>query len=466
MVRILGYYIAKGFLILGVIDVLVFAASVYLGLQLQYGFEVPGEYLEGDLLANSMIAFASVMSISTVSMGLYQRGSMASAAGFIVRLGISFAFGCTAMAVLLFLFPDDFIAARGILALSLLIAFPGVLTARSLFIRLASDDTQKRRVLVLGAGINADGIEEIFLNDPTLGFVVVGYVPLKDKVTLIEEHRQIVKDQTLFEIAQRTDVDEIVIAVDDRRERLPVDDLLDCKMSGYEVLDLLTFFEKELSVIKIDLLYPSWILTASGFQNSAMSKFLKRQFDLIVSLFLLAVSSPLMILVTIASLIESGFRDPVFYSQVRVGLNGKPFKVLKFRSMRTDAESDGIARWATKNDSRITMLGTFIRKSRLDELPQFINILKGEMSLVGPRPERPEFVAQLVKDIPYYAERHWVKPGLTGWAQLFYPYAATKEDTKRKLEYDLYYVKNRDTVLDLVVLLQSVGVVLLGKGAR
>ena len=365
MVRILGYYIAKGFLVLGVVDALVFAASVYLGLQLQFGFKVPSEYVEGDLLSNSMIAFAVVMSISTISMGLYQRGSMASAAGFIVRLGISFAFGCTAMAVLLFLFPDEFIAARGILALSLLIAFPGVLTARSLFIRLASDDTQKRRVLVLGAGINADGIEEIFVNDPTLGFVVVGYVPLKDKVTLIEEHRQIVKDQTLFEIAQRTDVDEIVIAVDDRRKRLPVDDLLDCKMSGYDVLDLLTFFEKELSVIKIDLLYPSWILTAAGFQNGAMSKFLKRLFDLVVSLFLLTISSPLMLLVSIASLIESGFRDPVLYTQVRVGLNGKPFKVLKFRSMRTDAESDGIARWAKKNDSRITMLGSFIRKTRL-----------------------------------------------------------------------------------------------------
>jgi lipopolysaccharide/colanic/teichoic acid biosynthesis glycosyltransferase len=173
-----------------------------------------------------------------------------------------------------------------------------------------------------------------------------------------------------------------------------------------------------------------------------------------------------MVMVSIASLIESRFRDPILYSQIRTGLNGKPFSVLKFRSMRTDAEADGVARWATKNDSRITALGVFIRKTRLDELPQFFNVLRGDMSLVGPRPERPSFVEELEKDIPYYAERHWAKPGLTGWAQLLYPYAATKEDTKRKLEYDLYYVKNSGTVLDLMVVLQTIEVVLLGKGAH
>ena len=197
-----------------------------------------------------------------------------------------------------------------------------------------------------------------------------------------------------------------------------------------------------------------------------LSVYLKRLFDISVSLVILIVASPFMLLVTLASLIESRGRDPVLYSQVRVGKNGKPFRVHKFRSMRTDAESDGVARWATKNDARVTFLGKFIRKTRLDELPQLFNVLKGEMSLVGPRPERPEFVAQLSRDIPYYAERHWVKPGLTGWAQMLYPYAATEEDTKRKLEYDLYYVKNGGTMLDAIILLQTIEVVLLGKGAQ
>ncbi len=173
-----------------------------------------------------------------------------------------------------------------------------------------------------------------------------------------------------------------------------------------------------------------------------------------------------MLLVAIASLLESRGRDPILYSQIRVGKRGRPFRVYKFRSMRTDAESDGVARWATKDDSRITLLGRFIRKTRLDELPQLFNVLNGDMSLVGPRPERPEFVEQLSRDIPYYAERHWVKPGLTGWAQMLYPYAATEEDTKRKLEYDLYYVKNGGTMLDTIILLQTIEVVLLGKGAQ
>ena len=466
MVRILGYYIAKGFFVLGTIEALLFAAAYYFSLQLRHNFKPPEELLSSATFTNTSTAFAVILFISVISLGLYQRGALANAAGFVVRLSISFIFGGTAMMVLLFLFPQSFIPDRGLLAYSLLISFPCILVARSLFIRLTADDTRKRRVLVLGAGINADRIEEALSKDISLGFVVVGYVPLQDKVTLIDDHRQIVMDQSLFEIAVRTDIDEIVIAVDDRRRRLPVDDLLQCKMSGFEVLDLLTFFEKELAVIKIDLLYPSWILDAAGYDRSASSRILKRLFDIIVSLILLAISSPFMLLVAIASLIESRCKDPILYSQIRTGLNGKPFKVMKFRSMRTDAESDGVARWATKNDSRITPLGALIRKTRLDELPQFFNVLQGDMSLVGPRPERPEFVEQLEKDIPYYSERHWAKPGLTGWAQLLYPYAATKEDTKRKLEYDLYYVKNSGTILDLVVVLQTIEVVLLGKGAH
>ncbi|MCF6283159.1 MAG: TIGR03013 family PEP-CTERM/XrtA system glycosyltransferase [Candidatus Polarisedimenticolaceae bacterium] len=466
MVRILGYYIAKGFLILGFVEVLIFVTSVYISRYLGDHFGMPEVLLNDSLLLNTAFAFAVIMFVSVISLGLYQRGALASASGFIVRLGISFAIGGTAMAVLLFVFPNAFTSGRGLLALCLLISFPGVLTARALFVRFTSDDTRKRRVLVLGAGVNADRIEEVFAKDPSLGFVVVGYIPLQDKVTLIDEHRQIVKDQSLLEIAQRTDVDEIVIAVDDRRRRLPVDDLLQCKMSNFEVLDLLTFFEKELSIIKIDLLYPSWILNARGYNRSAVSRYVKRVFDILMSLILLVLCSPFMVMVSIASLIESRGKDPILYSQIRTGLYGAPFRVLKFRSMRTDAEADGVARWATKNDNRITPLGVLIRKTRLDELPQFFNVLRGDMSLVGPRPERPSFVEELEKDIPYYAERHWAKPGLTGWAQLLYPYAATKEDTKRKLEYDLYYVKNSGTVLDLMVIMQTIEVVLLGKGAH
>jgi exopolysaccharide biosynthesis polyprenyl glycosylphosphotransferase len=220
-------------------------------------------------------------------------------------------------------------------------------------------------------------------------------------------------------------------------------------------------------VVKIDLLHPSWIfLSRDGFRTGMTGLYGKRFFDLALGSLMLMVALPVMALAALASLIESGFRDPVLYHQIRIGQDGLPFRLHKFRSMRVDAEADGRARWAGKNDMRITRVGAFLRRTRLDELPQLFNVLRGQMSLVGPRPERPEFVERLAASIPYYAERHRVKPGVTGWAQMLYPYASDEEDAKRKLEFDLYYVKHAGVVLDLIILLQTVEVVLLGKGAR
>ena len=264
-----------------------------------------------------------------------------------------------------------------------------------------------------------------------------------------------------MELAIEHAVDEVVVAADDRRGKLPVDELVDCKLSGFEVLDLLSFFEKELQVVKIDLLHPSWIfLSSNGFRMGVAVQIAKRLFDLTAALVMLVVASPLMVMVALASVIESRGRAPILYHQVRVGQHGNLFNVHKFRSMRVDAEADGVARRAVKNDTRITPLGSFIRKTRLDELPQLFNVFSGQMSLVGPRPERPEFVHRLTASIPYYAERHRVKPGVTGWAQLLYSYGSDEEDAKRKLEYDLYYVKHAGLILDLVILVAD------GRGGR
>lgn len=304
------------------------------------------------------------------------------------------------------------------------------------------------------------------LADPGVGFAIVGFIPLPGSPRWVGEDRLVALDAPLLELAIAREVDEIVVAADDRRGKLPVHDLLDCKMSGFEVLDLLTFFEKELALVKIDLLHPSWILFSPGFHMGMTGLYGKRLFDLAASVVILTLAAPIMALVALASLIESRGRDPILYTQVRVGENGKPFLLRKFRSMRADAEADGVARWASENDARITRLGAFLRKTRLDELPQVFNVLRGEMSLVGPRPERPEFVSLLAAKIPYYSERHRVEPGVTGWARLLYPYGSGEEDARRKLEYDLYYVKHAGIVLDLVILLQTVEVVLFGKGAR
>jgi len=400
-----------------------------------------------------------------VSMGLYQRG-LQGASALLVRLGISFFIASMVMSLVFYVLPALFLG-RGVFGYAMIFSVLSVLLLRQAFFRIIGIESQKQRVLVLGTGINAVRILRMEESAPEqLGFTAIKYVRLEEGSSAIPDDKQIEHTGSLLELANEFEINEIVVAVDDRRKGLPVDDILDCKMAGIVIFDLITFFEKETSRLNIDLLHPSWIYYSPGFYMSSASRNSKRALDVIASLLMLILFSPFFLLVTMASLIESLGRDPVFHSQVRVGLNGRNFKVHKFRSMRTDAEADGVARWASTGDSRITALGGLIRKTRLDEMPQLLNVLRGEMSLVGPRPERPEFVRELEQSIPYYRERHRMKPGLTGWAQLRYAYGATLGDAKQKLQYDLYYIKNASIFLDLVVLLETVEVVLMGKGAR
>jgi sugar transferase (PEP-CTERM system associated) len=245
---------------------------------------------------------------------------------------------------------------------------------------------------------------------------------------------------------------------------LPVRTLLDCKLRGLPVFDEASFFEQHLGRIDLDSIRPDWLLFAEGFTNGRVSNAVKRAIDIVVSLALLLLTLPLMLLVAVLIRIDSP--GPVLYRQLRTGLHGRPFTLLKFRSMTDDAEQGGNPLWASKQDPRITRVGSFIRPMRIDELPQLINVLRGEMSMIGPRPERPHFVEQLARVIPLYAERSYVKPGITGWAQVNYPYGASVEDARQKLSYDLYYVKNRSLLLDLLILLATVRVILFREGAR
>ena len=264
-------------------------------------------------------------------------------------------------------------------------------------------------------------------------------------------------------MARKQGIGEIVVAVDDQRLGLPVNELLQCKLAGIHITDVLTFVEREAQRIDVSLLKPSWLIFSDGCGNRGVRRWSMRIFDMFAAGLLLALTWPLMMFAVIAIKIEDGLRAPVLYSQERVGLNGKVFKVHKFRSMIENAEKGG-AQWAQKNDMRVTRVGEFIRKYRIDELPQLFNILVGDMAFVGPRPERPVFVDQLTQELPYYGERHRVKPGLTGWAQLNYPYGASVADSLRKLEYDMYYVKNNSLLLDVMILLQTAEVVLFGRG--
>jgi len=257
-----------------------------------------------------------------------------------------------------------------------------------------------------------------------------------------------------------------VVAVDDRRKKLPMDELLDCKMEGIHIIDGPSFYERESRKVPLEMIQPSWMIFSDGFSSSSINAYIRRAFDIFASLILLLVSWPFMLLTLAAIKIEEGLSAPLIYSQERVGLNGESFFVHKFRSMGVNAEKAGEAIWAKENDNRVTRVGEFIRKVRIDELPQIFNVLKGDMSFVGPRPERPVFVKQLSENIPYYAERHRVKPGITGWAQLCFAYGASEEDSREKLQYDLYYIKNQSLLLDLIVLIQTVEVVLFKKGSR
>jgi len=321
------------------------------------------------------------------------------------------------------------------------------------------------RILVFGAGTAAKIVgETLKAADPNAH--IVGYVPGTNETEPAVQAAELLGLRgSLCETAKQLGVDEIVVALTERRAgSMPLRQLLDCKLSGIKVYDLNTHFEKTLGQIRVDYLNAGWLIFGDGFNQDTLRTFVKRVFDIFCSSVLLLVSSPIMLATALLIKLES--RGPVCYRQERTGLNGQSFNVTKFRSMRTDAEKDGKPRWATANDSRVTRVGHFIRRLRIDELPQLINVLNGEMSLVGPRPERPFFVQQLTQEIPFYAVRHSVKPGVTGWAQVRYHYGSTVEDSQEKLQYDLYYVKNHSLFLDLVVLMETVGVVLTGKGAR
>ena len=269
---------------------------------------------------------------------------------------------------------------------------------------------------------------------------------------------------SLLEFARAHSIDEIVVAMDDAAAHFRCRSCSNAASSGIDVIDIVSFLERETGRIRLDVLNPSWIIFADGFRRDPLRLISKRVFDLIASLLLLLLTWPVMLLVAIAIKIEDGLSAPILYRQARVGLEGRVFKILKFRSMSTDAELDGQARWADTDDDRVTRVGVVLRKMRIDEFPQLINVLKGDMSFVGPRPERPEFVTALNQKIPYYRERHYVKPGITGWAQLCYPYGSSEHDAMEKLQYDLYYVKNHSLLFDIVILLQTAEVVLWGKG--
>lgn len=466
--RIFRHYIPASLLLLGLIEGLIFFLSFYAGVYLRFSGDVQPIAEHFGPLEMKALAYTGVMIVSMVAFGLYDRASwfMDGYSNMLLRIVGCFLFSIFPLSVLFYLAPETSLW-RGATLLVLAISLLGIVGIRAFFLKIVDHSIFQRRALVLGTGKRAAYIRRLDGHAPLLGVDVVGYVQVGDSNGNGDDTLDVITyDRPLREIVREGKVDEIVLAVDDRRKSMPVTDLLDCKMDGVDVVDLLTFFERETGRVKLTLMNPSWLFLSDGFRVSTLRFMAKRVFDVLVCLLLLPVFLPVMVLVAAAVWFEGRGMEPVIYRQTRVGENNDNFTIYKFRSMGVNAEVDGVARWADKNDMRVTRVGKFIRKVRLDELPQIFNILKGDMSFVGPRPERPEFVELLEKDHSYYRERHRVKPGLTGWAQVCYKYGDKLEDAYEKLEYDLYYVKNYSIFLDLLIIIQTIRVVLAGQGAH
>ncbi|HFD86715.1 MAG TPA: TIGR03013 family PEP-CTERM/XrtA system glycosyltransferase [Gammaproteobacteria bacterium] len=461
------------FVILGMVEFCLLVLAVYLAVYLRFHVFYGNEHLPDDLVAQLVgplypkaLLFAIVLFFSMIAMGLYSsRYMLLGTVGVHLRLVISHLAGFVAFVFIAYLLPSLFLG-RGLMGFSVVLSLVLIIISRRIFVALMKSSQLNRRVLVYGAGSNSNYVASVSENFEKLGITVVGYVSGDNTITQRSNPGTIRLTRPLHEYVIQQEIDEIVIAMDDRRGALPIDELIECKLAGVDIVDLPTFFESSAAKIRLDLLTPSWLIFNSGFERGSLSDTVKRGIDLLTSLILLAVTWPFMILTALAIKLEDGLSAPVIYRQVRIGKNGKPFDIYKFRSMRVDAESGEKPQWASANDSRITRVGNVIRLLRLDELPQLLNVVRGDMSFVGPRPERPEFVETLSEKIPYYNERHRVKPGVTGWAQLNYPYGASDRDSMEKLQYDLYYTKNHSLMLDVMILLQTVEIVLFGKGAR
>jgi len=412
------------------------------------------------------LLYAFTTSVCLMAMGLYSVRMRAGPFGIAVRIGVAVAVSIVVAALGFYIFPETYLGI-GILLATAAISVIGVGATRLVFYRLVNESLFKRRVLVLGAGQRVSSILQLRRRSDQRGFHIVGFIPAAGDRITVGKDKLLEKNGSMLELVRKGRVDEIVVAQDDRRQEFPLQELLDCRLEeGIEITELMNFLERETGKVQLDVMSPSWFIFSDGFNRSDFGDALKRAFDLVAATLLFLLFLPVILLVYLGIKFTDGFEQPAFYSQRRVGLRGEVFTIRKFRSMAVDAEKDGKPQWATTDDARVTRLGAFLRKTRLDEVPQLFNVLAGDMSFVGPRPERPEFVSHLNEVIPYYRERHCVKPGITGWAQLCYPYGSSEQDAMEKLKYDMYYAKNQGLMFDLAILLQTVEVVLWGKGAR
>lgn len=410
-----------------------------------------------------LLTFALSNSLAMMAVGMYGTEALRWLGFATARLIAAISLGVIFLSLLSFVVPGATLW-RANSVYAMILAIIGIFLVRFAVTQLGGAEAFRRRILVLGAGPRAARLAALAAR-PGSGLSIVGHIAMADNERAVADALPRRAVANLTEHAVTLGAGEVVLAMEERRGALPLAELLRVKTTGVHVNDIASFIERETGRVDLATTNPSGLIFSDGFSaGQRISKVGKRAFDIAASLIVLIIGLPLILIAGIAVKLDS--KGPVFYRQQRVGLFGEPYDIVKIRSMRTDAEAAGKAVWASANDPRVTRVGRIIRQLRIDELPQLWCVLRGEMSFVGPRPERPAFVEELTRELPFYAERHMVKPGLTGWAQINYPYGASIEDARAKLEYDLYYAKNYSPFLDLLILLQTVRVVLWPEGAR
>ncbi len=461
MLKVFSHYFPSHTLFQILMDAALLCLAVILAVTFQFGVG----NTDWRLVVPSAMLFAVAMIILNSVLGLYRPTATGSPRDSLVRVALGVAVSIPVAYAIFLVLPWDYFASEAI-QLTVLLLLGAVLAMRGALNRRQAHALFTRRALIVGGGTDALSVEHALSRPAASGMELVGfYLPNDEHPREVAPERVLGQGGRLLDVVRQHRVGQVIVAVRERRGGvLPLRELLDCKLHGVKVHDLTGFFEHVSGQVRIDSLKASWLIYGDGFRQGRARSFVKRCFDLLAAAVLLVLALPVMLLTMLAILIEDG--APVFYRQERVGQGGRVFKVIKFRSMRRDAERDGRPRWASADDDRTTRVGRLIRRLRIDELPQLFNVLAGHMSLVGPRPERPYFVDQLTRDIPFYAVRHSVKPGLTGWAQVRYQYGSSVDDAVNKLQYDLYYVKNHTLVLDTLILLETIRVVLTGEGAH
>jgi sugar transferase (PEP-CTERM system associated) len=465
MSRITKHHVSKRVSVLFCVEVVILMASVFLGVRLEFPLGNLPFLAQVQHFFLPASAFALALAFSMSTLGMYQLSVKERFRDILLRLMPSLALGFCILTIVFYFLPALQFSPE-VLFLGFLFAALGILLTRVIYLKSAQYNFLDSRVIFLGSGALAQSCSQLAMSSNTVHrFDVAGFVSVPAEDCCVPPSAILPAGESLLDTARKYGATEIVVSVQNRRGGgFPIRELLECKSNGIKVTDSAAFFEREACQIRVDSLQPSWLVFGGGFDQSRLRTVVKRTFDVAASLILSIITLPIMLITALLIYVED--KGPIFYQQERVGKGGRLYKVLKFRSMRNNAEQAGRPQWAAQNDPRTTRVGAMIRKLRIDELPQILNVLKGEMSFVGPRPERPYFVKQLAETVPFYDIRHTIKPGITGMAQVRYHYGASVEDSVQKLQYDLYYVKNNSLFLDLLILLDTVQVVLLGKGAR